>query len=61
MVVVNPTRAPVTVPLGDGWQRIRGVRDRATNNGASERSPKLEAQDALFLVAKTGSARPPKP
>jgi len=56
-VLVNPTSSPVTVQLGEGWRRIRGVRDRATNDGSSVRSPTLAARDALFLVSKTGTSR----
>lgn len=48
-VLVNPSDAPVSVAVGEGYQRIRGT---GVNNGASNATETVPPRSALFLVAK---------
>lgn len=53
LVLVKPTPGNVSVDLGeDNWQRIRGVRDPATNNGSQGRTHTVQGGDALFLLLR---------
>ncbi len=49
-VLVNPSAAPLTVPLGATFRRILGTADPATNDGAAVTEVTVPASDALFLV-----------
>lgn len=49
-VLVNPSDAALTVPLGATFRRILGTVDPATNDGASVTVVTVPAGDAVFLV-----------
>jgi hypothetical protein len=61
IALVNPTGAPVTVPLGGVFHRIPGVVDTLTNNGATVIQVTLAPQDGLVLLngPATGVAENP--
>jgi len=59
-VLVNPSSAALTVPLGTTFRRILGTVDPATNDGSSVTEVTVPASDALFLIG-TDSVAPAAP
>ncbi len=58
-ILLNPSSAALTVPLGETFRRILGTADPVTNDGASVTEVTIPASDALFLI---GADRiPPDP
>lgn len=49
-VFVNPSNAPLTVPLEREFRRITGVVDPAVNDGSIVTQAAVGASDALFLI-----------
>ena len=49
-VLVNPSAAPLTVPLGAVFRKILGATDPATNDGSSVTAVTVPASDAVFLI-----------
>ncbi len=49
-VLVNPTLAPITVPLGPGYRRILGTMDPLVNDGQETTSQVVPSADARFLI-----------
>lgn len=49
-VLVNPSAAPLTVPLGAVFRRILGATDPASNDGSSVTEVTVPASDAVFLI-----------
>ena len=56
-VLVNPTLAPITVPLGPGYRRILGTMDPLVNDGLETASQVVPNTDARFLINR--DLRPP--
>ncbi len=52
IVLVNPTAAARTVPLGGTFRKIKGTVDPATNNGAAVTSVALPPRSGIVLLKK---------
>jgi hypothetical protein len=51
-VLVNPASSTMSVPLGQWFQKIRGITDPVINNGAFITTASVPALDALFLIGQ---------